>query len=135
MVAYSFQRQFIGPIERREKGQTIRAPGKRRHAQVGDQLQLYFAMRTQHCRKIIADQICTRVDQVRLDLRFGVITIGPLDDPMRCHFMADRRDADRFAVLDGFENWEALVAFWAQFHPGVEQFEGVMPGWLPGFWE
>jgi hypothetical protein len=135
MVAYSFQRQFIDPIVRGSKVQTIRAPGKRRHAHVGSQLQLYFAMRTQYCRKIIDDQTCTRIDEVRLDLVHGVVTIGPLADPMRCHFLADRRDVDRFAVLDGFDNWKAMTDFWAQFHPGIEAFEGVMPGWRPGFWE
>lgn len=129
MVAYSFQRQFIAPIQNGTKGQTIRAPGKRRHAAVGQMLQLYFGMRTRQCQKIIDDVACLRVDKVELDLVTKGIIIGDgrvtLDMP---------GDLDRFAVLDGFENWGALTAFWRQFHPGVDAFDGVMPGWLPGFW-
>lgn len=134
MVAYSFQRQFIKPISDRTKGQTIRAHGKRRHAKVGSTLQLYFGMRTAYCRKIIPDQECTRFDPVRLDFPNGVVFIGAPDIDSYA-VMGARPDLDRFAVLDGFENWDALRAFWAEFHPGVDYFDGVMPGWLPGFWE
>lgn len=130
MVAYSFQRQFIEPITARRKGQTIRAVGKRRHARVGQMLQLYFGMRTQHCRKIIDDQACLRFDRVRMNFGLRTVVIGPDGGPL-----LDRRaDLDRFAVLDGFENWEALDDFWRTWHPDHRFFDGVMPGWLPGFW-
>ncbi len=130
MVAYSFQRQFIGPIQRRTKGQTIRAPGKRRHAWVDCQLQLYFAMRTQHCFKIIEDQPCIRVDRVRLNLGLRTVVIGEDGGPL----LEGRAELDRFAALDGFESWDELDAFWAKFHPDQRFFDGVMVGWIPGFW-
>lgn len=132
MVAYSFQRQFIGPIQAGTKVQTIRAVGKRRHASVGCQLQIYFAMRTQHCRKIIDDQVCTRVDSVMLDMANKQAAIQTAH---AVHYLTSLGDLDRFAVLDGFENWEAMVAFWTKFHPDLRLFNGVMPGWRPGFWE
>ena len=59
MVAYSFNKQFIEPIRLGIKTQTIRAHGKRRHAQMGDALQLYSGMRTAHCVRIIEDTVCT----------------------------------------------------------------------------
>lgn len=41
MVAYSFQPRFAAPIEQGLKTHTLRAAGKRRHARVGEALQLY----------------------------------------------------------------------------------------------
>jgi hypothetical protein len=58
MVAYSFQKQFVPAIISGKKRQTIRAFGKRRHAYVGEPIQLYVGMRTKQCAKIIPDQIC-----------------------------------------------------------------------------
>lgn len=130
MAAYSFQRQFIEPIELGTKVQTIRAVGKRRHAKVGGPLQLYFGMRTAHCRKIIPDPVCSRFDRVRLNLGLRTVVIGPDGGPL----LTSAGDLDRFAVLDGFENWPALDDFWGRFHPDDRFFDGVMPGWGPGFW-
>lgn len=122
MVAYSFQRRFIAPIEERTKVQTIRAIGKRRHAQLGDMLQIYFGMRTQHCRKIIRDQPCTISSPVFIN--FGVPSVCFAGD-----VLVGREALDRFAVTDGFQNWPELVEFWAENHPGVDVFEGLLIGW------
>ncbi len=130
MVAYSFQRRFIDPIVTGSKCQTIRAEGARRHAMPGKVLQLYFGMRTKYCRKIIPDQVCVRCDSVLLD--FGPVRSVVIGGRTKLYSVGD---LDRFAVCDGFENWEDLVAFWAQFHPDVVEFYGVMPGWRKGFWE
>ena len=135
MAAYSFQRQFIEPIQAGTKVQTIRAVGKRRHAKVGGQLQLYFGMRTKHCRKIVDDKPCLRVDPVRLDFVNMVVFVGPDDAEIdELTVMADAERLALFAVADGFKNWDELVAFWRVFHPGVDYFEGVMVGWAPATW-
>lgn len=135
MVAYSFQRQFIEPIQAGTKIQTIRARGKRRHARVDDTLQLYFAMRTQHCCKIIDDRPCVRVDPVRLDFVNMVVFVGPDDAEIEdLTVMADAERLGQFAVADGFSTWTDLVAFWRAFHPGVDYFEGAMVGWAPAPW-
>lgn len=136
MVAYSFQRRFCDPIVSGSKIQTIRAHGKRRHARVDDALQLYFGMRTAHCRKIIPDRPCVRVDFVRLDLLNGIVAVRAAkdDDLDDITVMDDAERLGQFAVADGFATWDDLVAFWAEFHPGVEYFEGVMVGWAPAPW-
>lgn len=131
MVAYSFQRRFINPIESGTKLQTIRSVGKRRHAKVGVWLQIYFGMRTQYCRKIIPDVTCLRVDRVRLNLGLRTVVVGPDGGPL----LQTRRELDLFAILDGFENWEDLDDFWKTFHPAHRFFDGVMAGWGKGFWE
>jgi len=53
MVAYSFQAEFADAVEAGRKCSTIRPHGKRRHAQAGDELQLYTGMRTPACRLLM----------------------------------------------------------------------------------
>ena len=60
MPAYTFQSRFAPLVASGEKRQTIRAIGKRRHAAVGDRIQLYTGMRTKACRKLVTpDPVCT----------------------------------------------------------------------------
>jgi hypothetical protein len=116
MVAYSFQGRFIDPIRAGTKRQTIRAIGKRRHAQPGDTLQLYFAMRTKHC-ELIARSVCTSVVSIDLGLDTRSVSGVRIDG------------LDQFAKNDGFEDWAALRRFWAIHHPGVTEFSGLLIRW------
>lgn len=126
MVAYSFQRRFVDPIQAGTKTQTIRGVGKRRHARVGAALQLYFAMRTKHCRKIIADPLCRAVYPVRLILwKDEVSEIKPTGADR----LTEAAQLDAFAVRDGFGDWSDMRGFWRVFHPGVTLFDGVLVGW------
>lgn len=64
MVAYSFHRMFAPDVEAMIKRQTVRAHRKR-HARIGEPVQLYTGMRTKQCRKlVIPDPICHRVDEI-----------------------------------------------------------------------
>lgn len=125
MVAYSFQKQFVEPILAGRKTQTIRAErtGPSRHARVGEEIQLYFGLRTQHA-KLIAKRICTGVAPILLELDAGRVEIAG-----RAIAAGDKAALDAFARLDGFECWDALRAFWAATHPGIERFVGVRIGW------
>jgi hypothetical protein len=116
MVAYSFQKRFIKPIEDGSKRQTIRGKGKRRHANVGDQLQLYFAQRTQHCRKIIDDVPCLGQSVCVLTLEHGEITGAEVDGQKLT-------DLDAFAVADGFEDIDDMSQFWRE-HNKAEGYSG-----------
>ncbi len=142
MVAYSFNRRFVTPIQvglgqqqkiegaagYRPKRQTIRANGKRGHAREGDVLQLYCGMRTRQCFKI-GEARCTAV--LSITIRFP--------KPYRPHSTVRlpgngivlARDLDAFAVSDGFEDWAALREFWRENHPGVTDFSGVLIRWEP----
>lgn len=130
MVAYSFQRRFIAPIQAGTKVQTIREKGKRRHGTPGLWLQLYFAMRTKHCRKIIPDERCVRADRLRLNFGLKTVLIGPDGGIL----LQGRVELDRFAVLDGFHDFDDMDTFWNVMHPSDRFFDGVMVGWRPGFW-
>ncbi|MEM8724646.1 MAG: ASCH domain-containing protein [Pseudomonadota bacterium] len=137
MVAYSFKKQFIEPIASGRKLQTVRGLRKR-HARPGEALQLYTAMRTKHCRKILQpDPICCGVDDIwmwiedRSDELIKAITVNsiPLDD----------EGIEAFAIADGFGGALAdgfarrrMGEFWIESHAdgalGFE-FEGVVVRW------
>ena len=127
MVAYSFQARFRQPILAGTKTQTIRAPRKR-HAAVGEEMQLYTGMRTKYC-SIIAKTTCRstqvieiHIERDRIILHSG-ISVG--QEPIV------GRALDTFAERDGFETWADMKAFWLQNHPGVVIFTGVCIAWHP----
>ena len=134
MVAYSFKSGFIPDIQARLKTQTVRGNRTRRHARVGEPVQLYTAMRTRHCRKILEpDPVCTRVEEIDIDVTADglrlVLNGIPLDDDQ----------ATAFAVADGFRIKQPdmvshltplkyMHRFWAITH-GYGLFEGVVIHW------
>ena len=134
MVAYSFQRQFIEPIQMGirdpfadgAKLQTIRAHRKR-HARAGEMLQLYCGMRTKNCMKIVPDQECEDVFNIRFEVAKSAIKdiyIG-LSEP--CFELPK---INEFAQADGFADADALRDFWLASH-GQGLFEGVLIKWFP----
>lgn len=125
MVAYSFNRRFEHPIVTRAKRHTIRAD-RRRHARVGEQLQLFTGMRTRGCRKL-GTATCTAVYGVRLDLVDGRV------ETETGTAWTTIAELDAFARSDGFSDWADLQAFWAENHPGVGHFSGVLIGWWDTF--
>lgn len=134
MVALSFKGQFAGPIVAGTKRQTVRMQRKR-PPRVGEMLQLYTAMRTKHCRKIVPDVSCTEVFLV-------LITVNE-NHPERIASIAFHGDdmlldheIERFAVADGFSASEGVSArramgnFWMRHH-GPGEFIGHVIRWEP----
>lgn len=138
MVAYSFQRRFVGPIKvglgihepilgleaaaPPPKRQTIRAIGKRRHARPGEVLQLYQGMRTKQCQKI-GEARCIDVSGVIIWIDHRAIAIE------RAKMMLSRREMEQFARDDGFVDAEEMAQFWRCTHKGIERFDGVLIQW------
>lgn len=154
MVAYSFMKMFAPQVEDLSKRHTIRAPRKR-HARPGEAVQLYTAMRTRHCRKLVTpDPICTRLDDIRLEVgevpvpddRVGYvngieINGRPLSDD----------ETEAFAIADGFaparlqpfllkpdevfRDWVTarllMGEFWRSTH-GLGGWQGHVIRWEPG---
>ena len=103
MVAYNFQAQFAPAVESGQKRQTIRAEGKRRHAQAGDPVQLYTGQRSTACR-LLARGVCTVSTYVAI--REDGITLGN----------HDRVDIDEFARADGFRDFEHMKSWFRETH-------------------
>lgn len=135
MVAYSFKAQFAEPIVTLAKRQTVRGYRKR-HAQAGEAIQLYTAMRTRQCRKLLAiDPVCLDVRHIRIELSTshpaliaGISIEGvSLDD----------QAIETFAVADGFGAGLAegfarrrMGEFWHREYDWAT-FEGVVIRWEP----
>lgn len=119
MVAYSFKRQFVGPILSGIKQQTIRADRKR-HAYGGETLQLYTGMRTKHCRAI-GTATCVFTVPILLDFPLNRIVQGEA-------IFQGWHALDTFAHKDGFDGWLAMREFWRENHD-VQQWSGVLIRW------
>lgn len=116
MVAFNFASEFAGPVERREKCQTIR---QTRRAEVGDNIQLYTGQRTIECRKLSAvDPVCTYVGYVAI--RPDYLTVGDVTK--------HPRDIDEFARQDGFKDYADMCAWFAQRY-GQPSFVGYLHRW------
>lgn len=130
MVAYSFQGRFAEPILSGRKRQTIRAIGKRRHAEPGETLQLYQGMRTRGCR-LIATAHCSGWCLVTIRFRTGSVEFGDQHGAVAGWLPSGRpTDLDAFARADGFGSWGDLALFWRDVH-GVRIFSGRLTAWLP----
>jgi hypothetical protein len=135
MVAYSFKAQFEEPIVSLEKRQTVRGHRKR-HARPGEPVQLFVAMRTRDCRKLLTpDPICTDVRDIRIEVDLvlrWIVSIEiegvPLSDA----------EIEDFAIADGFDDLNfsrgharsLMGQFWAREHREYE-FSGVVIRWDP----
>jgi hypothetical protein len=78
-------------------------------------------MRTKHCF-LIGKAQCRTVMPIVLDVERAHITL-----PTAVYYTA--RDLLTFARRDGFENWDDMMAFWREHHPGVTIFTGVIIHW------
>ncbi|MGL5447467.1 MAG: hypothetical protein ACRDBL_09175 [Rhabdaerophilum sp.] len=136
MVAYSFNKRFAGPIQQGIKTQTIRAPRKR-HARVGEAVQLYCGMRTSRCFPIVSDVICTEVLHAELSfttdrviLHTGRDEIGAMSGLFAITTYASLNE---FARRDGFISWADMKAFWRETHEEAADpdlyFDGVLINW------
>lgn len=159
MVAYSFAPIFAPQIEALTKRQTVRGD-RRRHARVGEPVQLYAGMRTRHCRKLVAiDPICDFVAPIRIFVpEPEAPTMRPLvpTEHVRIEIMGRELDVAEslaFAIADGFgcvkvqcedKIWRGsgeygldyaspvscFGAWWWQDH-GAGWWSGVMIRWSP----
>lgn len=138
MVAYSFKRRFVTPIQAGlaishptyfgpvlPKRQTIRAD-RRRHARPGEEVQLYCGMRTRQCF-LIGRARCIAAQPI--EFRFARKEIW-IDGPIPQH-VRTTASLDEFARGDGFRDFDDMRSFfWATEH-GAEFFNGVLIRWEP----
>ena len=127
MVAYSFQSRFVPKIEDGTKRGTIRGERKR-HARIGEPIQLYQGMRTKYCRKIIPDPVCVSVMPIRLHIEAHAVAIVNTQFALGIQARLSPASFDLFAQDDGFDDMADMHAFWMKTH-GVGVFRGVWIKW------
>ena len=151
MVAYSFMEQFQRPILQGTKRHTLRAPrtGRARHARVGDELQLYFGLRTKACRRLgtahCAERrpvlLLTRLVQGRLRRE---VWLGDPGDiwPVACPEEIPSGSARltpaqlrQFVAADGFPRVSEFWTHWQRQAPQLRQPAGQVSLELIGWGE
>lgn len=124
MVAYSFKSRFVEPMCAGRKRQTIRAERKR-HAMVGEKIQLFTGMRTKQCR-LIGTARCSSVVPITLRM-----LSSPLLDEAEYggRIVCLMQDLDAFARMDGFADWWEMRRFWRDEHGEPVEWSGVLIRW------
>ena len=116
MVAFNFKARFAPLVAAGVKRQTIRPKVR---AKPGDELQLYTALRTKACCKLLEpDPVCLSVD--RCIVGPDCVTIGDVE--------LRGGEADAFAMRDGFENYRELADWFCATH-GAQLFIGYLHVW------
>lgn len=124
MVAYSFQKRFAPPIVQGTKTHTIRGHRKR-HARLGERIQLYQGMRTRFCRKIIDDPKCTKLMPIQIYYDTGAVSRIVMDN-----IDLPEDGLDSFAASDGFTDLNDMHRFWMKNHElDGACFDGVCISW------
>lgn len=121
MVAYSVKEQFIDPIEQLVKHHTLRNERKR-HARPGEEIQIYFAMRTRQCR-LVGRAVCTAVTPIHLSFyppKVAIYGRPVIETPSK---LTD------FARADGFSSWRELKEFWDKNHARPKAWSGMIIEW------
>ncbi len=131
MVAYSFKKQFAPQIVAGTKCQTIRG-NRKRHAHPGEGIQLYYGMRTKHCRKLLdPDPECISVEPISLFIEpQGHAPLRGIKSRYRIGDGEVQELTDGFAQADGFLHAKDMVRFWLENH-GAGRFDGVLIKWDP----
>lgn len=134
MVAYSFHAMFEEPIVSLRKRQTIRG-NRKRHVRPGEHMQLYTAMRTKYCRKLLlTDPVCLDVTPIRLVIDAAhpqFLAAGWLG---KCPL--NNLEIQQLAWEDGFGGQAqqsariSMGVWWLDVH-GAGSFEGVLIRWEP----
>ena len=126
MVAYNFISQFADAVESGEKVQTIRKRGKKRHARVGDRIQLYTGMQTKSC-KLLRVGVCIEFADINIfrdESGHGVkVYLGGLLGFVCLH----ENQIEQFSKNDGVKS---IDDFFDYFLPnGAGEFDGHVIRW------
>lgn len=132
MVAYSFQKRFPPLILSGRKPHTLRGP-RRRHARIGERVQLYQGMRTKFC-KLFAEPVCNRFHGVLLKFSewqsFAFFDVAEQEPGTwrRVGALRPIENPDAFAYSDGFDDIDDMGRFWLDTH-SVRFWDGFLIGW------
>ncbi|MCA1971733.1 MAG: hypothetical protein LDL44_02760 [Caenispirillum sp.] len=103
-MADNFQARFAAAVEAGEKAITIRSIRRRRHARIGERLQLYTGQRTRGCRKLVdPDPVVTGVKPITFHADGRVWIEG--------HDWLTALEIEILARLDGFSSAAGFLAF------------------------
>jgi hypothetical protein len=121
MAILGFKKQFVQPIRKRTKDQTIRRYRKY-PIMTFEHLYLYTGLRNRYVKaEKIGEAQCRGTYPITIT-RNSVVIQGLF--PIR---LTLPKDLDDFARRDGFNSWQELVDFWLEAHgPKCFPFKGTV---------
>lgn len=122
MPLIDFKSQFALDVWRGAKRQTIRSTLTRRiPPEVGQLAHCYTGLRTRGVQQLGVWPI-VRVEVLRM-----MIGLGDVEAVLGSHVLSELQ-RDELARSDGFPNWPALLAWFAEHHP-TGDFSGWVISW------
>ncbi|MGL6121667.1 MAG: hypothetical protein ACRC1W_01260 [Shewanella sp.] len=121
MALFNFKPQFVDSIIDGTKGGTIRAYRKY-PVKVGDTMYLYTGLRSAHAKKLL-EVPCIEYYDIEIESKC-VTLFGNVNH--NNFFLFDEPILNKFAIGDGFANWNDMCAFWKG-----ESFKGFHARWKP----
>jgi len=124
MVALNFQARFVADIVSGKKRQTIRKRRRDgRDPKPGGRLQIYTAMRTKACRKLISpDPVCAATAAVSIRYAAPGVAIVAVDS-----IVLGVGDLRYIAHKDGFKSGQDMIDWFDKTH-GLP-FDGLLIWW------
>jgi hypothetical protein len=135
MPAFSFKERFVPMLKDGTKTQTIRGLGRR--CSVGQNVFLYYGLRTKYCTKI-GEGLCTKVEPFIFHI-CGIVELNGVE-----YNFTKEKDYDvlcRFAWKDGFRpegstiknpdgSFHLMLRFWKEYNNlNHSAFEGQVIHW------
>ena len=121
-AVFNFKQRFVPRIKARIKQQTIRSKRKRTPV-AGDHGRLQHGSRFKP--QLIGWATLESVAPILVDIGGSVILPGRI--------IVRAQELDAFAVLDGFDDWDDMRAFWIVTHPALPIFNGHIYRWGNSF--
>jgi hypothetical protein len=121
MGLYNFQPRFVDKIMSGEKKHTIRSR-RANPDKPGNTMHLYTGLRHKGARLLMRVP-CAKVEEIEIDACGHECNCDAFVEVDGVELSASERDA--LAVRDGFENFEAMLDFWA----GRLPFKGHIIHW------
>lgn len=121
MGLYNFQSRFVPKVLAGEKTHTIRAV-RANPDKPGNTLHLYTGLRHKGAT-LLMRTICTKVEEIVIDVCGHECNCDPFVSIDGIELGESEREA--LAIRDGFENFEAMLDFWA----GRLPFRGHVIHW------
>lgn len=125
MIPYGFKQQFAPAVARGRKRLTLRRPrvAPARHADVGEEIGLWTALRTKQARQLGVGIVTLRASLTLSEAGLGRVQgdfAGVPADHIELLETLLAGDADRLARLDGFKSWRFAWG-WHSMHRRDEE--------------
>lgn len=127
MVAYNFRKQFAEQVTSGKKRQTIRLRNGKRPPRVGDEINLYYGLRTKSCR-LLRTVKCKGVVSLVVDVPRESVTAWSTASFLPLPVPIKGKDLIQLARDDGFNTVDEFFSFFRKQY-GEQQLDCWLIAW------